>query len=99
MVMYLSTFTVSVYGIVLFGFEWWRKRQASSVFIYVFFILVGIAHNYGTSMVMRYLYLTDRKEWIEFLLNSIWWPMRCVILFVALVCIVGHMTVRIVRNK
>lgn len=82
---------VSAYGFVLFLGCWIHKKSASSVYIYITFLLLGMAIDNGCEAYARY-------QWIQFGLDTFrktaWWPMRLVIELVALSSLIGHMTLR-----
>jgi len=94
-IMYLILTLLGAYGFGLFLWWWKKKGSASSVFMGMTFLLLGVAYNFGIALYARYLHLYNCKEsYLEFI-EYIIWDSRTLILFGALVYIIGKMSLRV----
>jgi len=95
---YVATAVVAAFGSMLF--LWWLGKNhfhGSSVFVYVMILLMGetlrsVVDSYG-----RWLSLYQHQGFIE--LSGGWlWTARLLVLLIALIAIVSHMTYRIIKG-
>lgn len=86
---------VSAYGFLLFIGCWIYKKDASAVYAYVTFLLLGMAIDNACEAYARYQWINCGVD--EFR-KTIWWPMRLIIGMLSLSALVGHMTLRAFSN-
>ena len=90
-IIYFLTALVATYGFVLFA-TWWRVRgSASTVYKYVTFLLLGSSIQFWLALKSRGMVLDGDYSG----LSAWWWNWRCVVSFVFISAIVGHMSYRV----
>jgi uncharacterized membrane protein YbjE (DUF340 family) len=90
MAVYIFGILVGVYGLFLFGSYWINIGKASEVYLYVMFLLLGIAVTCGVDLVVRINILNGNQSMIM----SWWWPLRKYPLIVPAFFIVVRMSQR-----
>ena len=88
---------VALYGFGLFAWYWGRVGKASSMFIYVTLLFMGIAFDHGVGLCARSMRFTDSESYLVFMASWLW-PARMYLLLAVLTAIVVHMTMRVYRN-
>ena len=86
---------VSFYGFVLFCWWWAYKGEASTIYIYLTILLLGLGIDNGIEAYARYQWLATGVDSFRL---TVWWPLRLVVGTIALFALVGHMTVRIITT-
>ena len=95
---YIIGLLISIYGTGLFFWWWARERNASAVFGYVAFLFVGEIFEVGLALYARYLMFLVGNDAYRAFLSSALWPGRKVVTLVAFLCIVIHMTWRVIAK-
>ena len=89
----------SFYGFGLFLYWWLRTfYKASSMYLYIMLLFLGMGICYGTSLYVRALGTVDWGAKYIFVEHSLLWPGRLVIVTLIVICIVMHMTLRMIRG-
>lgn len=99
--LYMSGFLIKGYGFCLFAW-WWRKAKTedahvSTVFIYITAILLASFIRDGIEMYGGYCRSTvalDMEQMREWVYDTWFWPMRMVVVNVAFLVLIVHMSVR-----
>ena len=86
---------VSFYGFFLFCFWWFYKGEASSIYIYLTFLLLGLGIDNSVEAYARYTWIHTGVDTFRL---TVWWPLRLAVGTLALFAMVGHMTVRIIST-
>jgi hypothetical protein len=86
------TSIISLYGIVLFGYEWWRRKQASFIFKSVTFLFVGQFIDNCIGFYGRWLSLFVSFNDFATLRLSPVWAVKDIITGVVLFVICWYMT-------
>jgi len=97
-IMYVSTISVSLYGLGLFLWWWHANGHASEVYIYVTAMFGTMAFANIIALYARLSLLTDPEEHLLFV-NTFLWEVRMVPVFLTLILIVARMTARAVKGK
>jgi hypothetical protein len=97
--LYVFTILISIYGTSLFVWWWVKMGKASAVYVYVTLLIIGEGISSGMSLYARHLFLTDGYEVYTAYLKSGVWPYRHLLVFMALVMLVGHMSYRAFRSE
>jgi hypothetical protein len=86
---------VSFYGFALFVFWWVYKGSASTIYVYLTILLLGLGIDNAVESYARYEFIAHGADTFRF---TIWWPLRLAIGTIALFALVGHMTVRVIST-
>ena len=92
--LYFATCVVSWYGVLLFAWWWSKTQRATAVYLYVMFLLLGIALSTTGSIYARW-YLSIDYDLYKGILSSWWWAARLWITLGSVIAIVGHMSYRV----
>lgn len=87
---------ICFYGFILFAWWWQKKGNASSVYICVTFILLGLAIDNFVESYAQYRWLNYREDEVRY---TIWWPLRLVPSILPLCGMVWHLTVRALTSR
>jgi hypothetical protein len=94
----ISTISAAIgfYGFCLFVYCWWLKKEASIVYIYVTFLLLGLGIEHAVEAYVKYRYMNFGEDTFRF---TFWWPLRLVIVTGSMFFLVGELTKRAFFHK
>jgi len=95
---YIYNICVGVYGFFLFLYWAVKKGGASSWYIYVMALILGITIAQGFQLIARYFLLIHHDLYDDLLFSS-WWAVKSWISGITMTCIATHATVRLIKDK
>jgi len=97
LIIYILSTTVSLYGVILFGWWWIKVKKVSAMYMYITFLFISDFILMIINAFTRY----QRNIESEFYMNIFeqwWWPARLYLHLAVILAIVIHMTLRAKKN-